>query len=223
MWLTKIPFSLIVEWVCFISSVLLLSIESAKYWKYFILYLAITVGIESYSFIVNRYLFLNIDTQWLYNVFLLIYMVFHIYIFNKIIKIPYIKNICIFCLLLLLGLYSWEFYNNSFIKYFFRTNTMFSGVLILLSILYYYSLFKQEEIKDILCEPAFWFVSGCLIFYVTSSVTNAFFKEIVEYSKQYKFPLRYVIMNFLNIIMYGCWIKSFICLYKAQASSAHSF
>jgi hypothetical protein len=207
--------------MCFISSILLLRNNSTKYWKYFILYLATTVTIESYSFVANRCLFLNIDTQWLYNIFLLIYMVFHIYIFYKIINIHYIKNICIFCLLLLLGFYGWEFYNIGFLKYFSRTNTMFSGVVILLSILYYYSLFKHEEIKDIMCEPAFWFVSGCLIFYVTSSVTNAFFKEIIEYSRQNSFPLRYVIMNFLNIIMYGCWIKSFICLHKAQASSAH--
>ncbi len=219
MWLTKFPFSLIVEWMCLIASILFLRNTYSKYWRYFIPYLAITVIIESYSFFVNRYLFLNVDTQWLYNVFLLIYTVFHIYIFYKIIDIPYVKNICIICLLLILGFYSWDFYNIGFMKYFSTTNTIFSGALILLSILYYYSLFKQEEAKDILSEPAFWFVSGCLIFYVTSSVANAFFKEIVEYSKQIKFPLRYVIMNFLNIMMYGCWIKSFICLHKTQASS----
>ena len=222
MWFTKIPFSLIMEWMCFISSILLIK-NSAKYWRYFIVYLAITVIIETYSFVVNRCLFLNLDTQWLYNIFLLIYIIFHTYIFYKIIHISYIRNLCITCLLLLLAFFCWEFYTNGFMKYFSRTNTIFSGVIILLSIIYYYSLFKHEEVKDIMCEPAFWFTSGCLIFYVTSSATNAFFNEIVVYSQQNKFPLRYVIMNFLNIIMYGCWIKSFICLHKAQASSAHSF
>ncbi len=219
MWLAKIPFSIIAEWMCFIASILLIRQASPKFWKWFIPYLAITVAIESFSFFVNRVLHFGLYTQWLYNLFFLIYMVFHIYIFYQIIALPFIKNVGRVCLLLLIGCYIWDWNSKGFNVSFSTANTLFNGVMIVLSILYFYSLFQEEEPRDILKEPAFWFVTGCLVFYATSTCVSAFFDEIVAYSKKNNFPLRYVIMNFLNIIMYGCWIKSFLCLYRDRAFS----
>lgn len=220
--IVKFPFSLLMEWVCLLTSILLFKNIVPKFWRWTFFYLIITVSLESYSFLMSRLLGLRPDTQWLYNIFLMIYILFHLYIFYKLIELPYIKIICLTCLFILVGFYIYNWFNVGFLKSFTTTNTLFGGAITILSILYYYSLFQQEEPKDILKEPTFWFITGCFIFYTTSTSISAFYEEIITYSKKNSFPLRYVIMNFLNIIMYGCWIKSFICLHKAQVSSAHS-
>lgn len=217
--LVKIPLSLILEWVCLLTAILLLRNAMPKFWRWFIFYLTLTVAIESYSFCMHRLLGLQLNTQWLYNLFLLTYIVFHLYIFYKIIQLPFIRNICLCILLLLIGAYIWEWNSKGLNVSFSTTNTLFNGAVITLSILYYYSLFKQEEPKNILKEGAFWFVTGCFLFYTTSTAVNAFFYEIVAYSKENHFPLRYIIINFLNVIMYSSWIKSFTCLRKIKTSS----
>lgn len=215
----KIPIAVISEWMCLITSILLFKTMRKTSWKYFLPYLSVTVAIESYGYITNRVLALQVDTRWLYNIFMLIYIAFHIYIFFKIVEVNFIKKICLACLFLLIGSYVLEWYNLGINRFFSTTNTLFSGVVIMLCILYYYSFFKKKEATDILKEPMFWFVSGCLLFYATSTVFIAFLNQIVDYDNERVILVRRIIMGFLNLIMYGCWIKSFICLYKTQASS----
>jgi hypothetical protein len=216
MTLTNIPFSIIIEWMCLIASILLLRTTLPKFWKWFIPYLGITVAVESYSYIVNRVLHLQIGTHWIYNSYLLIYLIFHIYIFYRIIDLHFIKATCLTCLFFLIGCYALDCYNLGFTRSFSRTNTFFTATVIMLSVLYYYSLFQKEESKDILKEPSFWFVTGCLMFYATSTGVTALFDQIVNYNQDSIILVRRMIIAILNIIMYGCWIKSFICLQKTQ-------
>jgi hypothetical protein len=116
----------------------------------------------------------------IYNAFLLVYMPFHVWVFSKLIAL---KNIKILCAILLLGLlfgYAIEWAHQGFGFYFYRTNTAFSGVVVLLCIVYYFSLFMQNEYYDLLKDASFWFVTGCLIFYATNTAVNAFFAELVR-------------------------------------------
>lgn len=205
--------------MCFIASILILRNKEPKFWMLFIPYLSITVAIESHSYIANRVLHLKIDTHWLYNIYMLIYLSFHVFIFSKIIRLSFIRKACITCLFLLLICYAFDWYELGFLTSFSRTNTLFVITIIFLSILYYYSLFQNEESKDILKEPAFWFVTGCLIFYATSTGVTVLFKQIVNYNKETIIQLRRLIIALLNIIMYGFWIKSFLCLKKNQVYS----
>ena len=216
--LAKIPISVISEWMCLIASILLFKTMRASFWRYFLPYLSIMVAIETYG-LINRLLELKIDTQWLYNIFMLIYITFHLYIFFNIVKLKFIKEICLTCFLLLMIAYALEWYNVGLHRFFTTSNTLFSGVTISLCILYYYSFLKKPEATDILKEPAFWFVSGCLLFYTTTTVFIAFLNQITDVEINNIIVARGIVMGVLNLLMYGCWIKSFICLYKTQASS----
>lgn len=220
--LIKFPFSLLAEWTCFATSILLLRSVVPKYWKLFIPYLALTVALESYSFVANRVLLLKVDTQWMYNLFLLVYIVFHLYIFCKIIELRAIRNIGIVSLLFLLISYGWEWTQKGFLTFFSTTNILFSGLVIVLCLIYFYSLFQQEGYINIFKDAAFWFVTGCLIFYATTVGLFAFFSRIAAPDQTNLVILRKIIISILNIIMYGCWIKSFLCLRRAQASLRQS-
>ncbi len=206
MTLYSVPFGLIMEWMCLITSILTLRKASPKFWQTFIPYLAITVGVETYAYISIKF-FGNTNTHLLYNVFLLVYMCFHLYIFSKIIELKHIKKIILIFFLILIGFYisGWLSNPNSF---FSISNTVFGGVIILLSIIYYLSIFKLDELK----QAEFWLVTGCLIFYSFTSCTNAFFDQLITIEKKEGIPIRYIMFTLGNIVMYGCWIKSFLCL-----------
>jgi hypothetical protein len=127
-----------------------------------------------------------------------------------------IKTITLIMTVLLLTLYGWELYTYGSQDFLSITNTTFGGCLILLCLLYYYNLFTNEDDLLLTKIPAFWFVTGCFIFYATATGFNAFYNEINYFSEVYKLSIRFLGLNLINVIMYGCWIKAFLCLRKNQ-------
>ena len=215
--ITKIPFSLIIEWMCFISSILYIPNKiNPKFWSLFRVYLGIMILIETYTHYTIIVAMSSKNNHVIYNGFLFFYAGFHLWIFSKIIALKYIKHICLSLAILLLTAYIAEWMHQGFGLYFYRTNTIFSGIITLICIIYYFSLFKQDEYHDLLKDAAFWFVTGCLIFYATNTTVNAFFAEIIRTKIKGQVSIRYIIMAVLNIMMYSCWIKSFLCLRNKQ-------
>jgi hypothetical protein len=181
-----------------------------RFWQTFIAYLALTVAVETYAYL-SILFFGNTNTHQLYNIFLLVYMGYHLFIFSQIIDLSYAKKIVALSFLLLLGFYFYELFTHVH-QFFSLTNTVFGGVIILLSIVYYLSIFKQEELK----QAEFWFVTGCLIFYGVTTGVNAFFDQLLWLNQKNRFPIRYLIITLANITMYSCWIRSFLCVKQKQ-------
>ena len=206
----NIPYGLVIEWMCLIASIFLLRKSTPKFWQLFIPYLLITVGVETYSY-VSIFAFRNTNTHLLYNIFLLVYIIFHTYIFSKIIDLRFAKIIIWISFTFLLLYYGFES-STKWPNYLSMTNTLFGGLIILLSILYYFSIFKQDELK----QAEFWFVTGCLIFYAVSTGVNAFFDQLLFMDKKNAYIFRYIIITLGNFSMYGCWIKSFLCVKDNQ-------
>ncbi|WP_461789234.1 hypothetical protein [Pedobacter sp.] len=222
--LLKIPFSIIIEWMCFFASILFIPKKvQPSYWKAFIVYLGILAIFETCAHLVVKTFPTFKSNHVLYNGFLPIYCFFHFWIFSKVINLKRIRIICLTLAALLSIGYMIEWYHQGFGSYFYRTNTAFSGLVVLLCITYYFSLFKQEEYHDILKDAAFWFVTGCLIFYATNTTVNAFFAEIIRVKIKGQLSIRYAIMNILNILMYSCWMKSFLCLRNKRIYTRASF
>lgn len=215
--ITKIPFSVIIEWMCLVASILFIPKNLVqKHWRFFTIYLLTVVGVETFSYLIGRVIQVDVNKHILYNGFLLIWPIFHIWIFAKVISL---KNINILCLLIGIAIatcYIVEATHFGLSFYLYRTDTLASGAVVLLSIIYYISLFKQDEYHDLLKDAAFWFVTGCLIFYGTTTAINAFFEELVRIRIKGQVSLRYIIINIFNLIMYSCWIKSFLCLKNKQ-------
>lgn len=219
----EIPFATIFEWLCLFAAILFIGTKpNPRYWVWFVPFLLLTVSVETSSFIARKSIE-GFDSQWLYNLFMLIYAPFHIYILSKIIDLPAIKVLSIIILLLLGLIYVWEWNEVGFAKFFSVTNTIFGGSTIALSLLYYYTLFKAENHPSFVKIPEFWFVTGCIVFYSSTTGVNAFFTEIINLSKIYNFPIRFAIFNLFNIIMYSCWIKAFLCLRNSRMYFQQSY
>jgi len=215
--ISKIPFAIVIEWVCLIASILLIpKIVIPKFWKCFPFYLAMVAAVETYCLYFAKLMPVAKSNHAIYNGFFLFYFAFHIWIFSKLISLKKIKLLCTILALALITAYISEWIHQGFFFLFYRTNTLFSGIVVLLCIIYYYSLFKQEEYHDLLKDASFWFVTGCFIFYATNTAVNAFFAELVRTKINGQVSIRYAIMALLNIFMYGCWIKSFLCLKNKQ-------
>jgi len=206
--------------MCLITSILFLRNVRPKFWRTFIPFLALTVAVESYGYYTAFVLPKGINNAWLYNLFLIIYSLFNTWIFSRIIHLKNIKNLAILFLLMVIGCYFWEFQLNKGLNdlFLYRTNNFFGAGMVIFSIIYYFNLFKQQDYKNILKQPEFWFVAGCFIFYTTSTCVNSFFSELVTTKIIGNFPLRYFIMCLLSFAMYSSWIKSFLCFRKTQSS-----
>ena len=213
----NIPYSLIIEWMCLITSILFIPKSlNQKYWRFFTPYLLVIVIVETFSYLAGRIIDIKPNNHILYNTFLLVWPLFHLWIFTKIIPLRSIKILTILIGLVIMTSYLIECLYSGYSFYLYRTDTFASGCIVLLSIIYYISLFKQEEYHDLLKDAAFWFVTGCLIFYGTTTAINAFFEELVRIRIKSQVSLRYIIINIFNVIMYSCWIKSFLCLNNKQ-------
>ncbi len=217
--LTTIPYGTITEWVCLFASILLIKTTKPKFWRLFIPYVAAVVFIETYCYFLIRTSPGQVNTHWIYNIFLFVYLSFHLFILAKIIQLKFINNLVKIVFIVLIGCYFWEWYTKGLLNFFAKTNVLFGTAIIILSIVYYYSLFYQHQIQKIFDEPAFWFVTGCLIFYAGSTAVNLNIERLIELSYAKQFPFRRVLISSLNVIMYSCWIKSFLCLRKAQTYS----
>ncbi|MGE6220010.1 hypothetical protein ACQKCH_09300 [Nubsella zeaxanthinifaciens] len=211
--ITKIPLSVIMEWMCLIASILFIPKKlTQSYWRMFIPYLALVAVVETFSYLVGRVIDIDLNKHYIYNSFLLVWSLFHLWIFAKIIPLKNIKAVCITIGFAIVVCYIVEWAYFDFTFYLYRTDTFIGGIIVLLSVIYYISLFKQDEYHDILKDASFWFVTGCLIFYGTTTSINAFFEELVRIRIKGQVSLRYIIINIFNVIMYSCWIKSFLCL-----------
>jgi hypothetical protein len=217
--LTKIPFGIIMEWMCLIASILLTKAEAPKFWKLFIPYLLTTACVESYCLFLVKTSSHAVSTHWIYNIFMFIYLCFHLFIFSRLIALPYIKNLVKIIFFGLLVSYFSEWYFFGFAIFFATTNVLFGISIIIFSVFYYYSLFYQDQIKNITAEPVFWIITGCFIFYTGSTAVNLNINRLIVLGQANSFPFRYALISILNIVMYSCWIKSFLCFFKAQTYS----
>ncbi len=191
-------------------------------WLLFPVYLLIAMVLEWFNFIGLNYKLLK-NNQWLYNSFMPVYGLFYFYVFNHIIKLKRIKPFVLLLSISFLGVLLWEGFSHGFSNFFFRTLIYLSVVQLFLCGLYFYSIFQQDEYSDLLKDAAFWFVTGTLFYTAIVASTSIFFSELLKLQVKNQIPLRAILVVLGNIIMYGCWIKSFLCINNKQTYITQSY
>jgi hypothetical protein len=211
-------YSLIAEWLCFLSAILLL-VHSDKYWQTLRFYLCFVVYNESIGYYMVAVAKYN-SNNWLYNLFILVEYGYGIWLLTHLINLKSIKFISWIAYLLFYTSYFVEYVNqgDSIANFFNKADAVGSEVMIVLCMIYYYSLFQEEKYVNLLKEPLFWLVSGCFIFYTTSIGVDTFFKKLVSVTKVHSVSLRYIILKFLNPVLYVCWIRAFLCIRNKRKS-----
>lgn len=206
----RFPYYLLAEWLCFVVAILLIKKPVPRYWNVIKYYLGIVVATESIAYYLGW--MLKSNNQWIYNLFMVVEFSFDIWFISRLWLFSNFRALIYTAFISFVIVYFIEWHQVGITTFFEKTCIYGSVVAILFCMVYFYSLFQTEHYVNLLKEPAFWFISGCFIFYATSIGVDTFFSQLVRVKIKHTVSLRYIIMNVLNIILYCFWIKAFICL-----------
>lgn len=206
--------NIIIEIICFIIAFYCLKSDKNRFWKYQVVFMAITVITE----LTGRYLsvYSGKDNQWLYNLFLIAELSGIMSMFYNILVIPkkilfIYAGIFVFTVVYIIDLVTHGFgiYNDN-------CDTAISVYYCFCCLYYYYFLLNEEKHEDLKRLAAFWWVNGALFYYFGNIVCDLFFYKLMQL--QHINP-RYYVISFLNIILYGCWSYAYICRYRHRKLS----
>lgn len=173
--------------------------------KYFIYYLLFVFVNEILQIFTAEYL--NISTLFNINLYDIVTYLFFVIWYFRVLKNKIIVKVLgfIYLMFLIISLVTENIFNE-----FLEINTYAGTVLVLILVIKFYSelLIKNETI-NFLKEPKFWISTGLLIFNVgylpTLFLLNLNYYEIINVD---------LIMTVLNIFLYSCLIKGFLCYQK---------
>lgn len=212
------PFTLTIEAICFLLAIFLLKNDQSIPWKYFTVYMFITVLAEASGWMLRTYWHAN--NQWVYNIFAPIQAGFLYWVFYRIYPKKFNSKIFIgICVAIFVAIYIFECFKHPFTTFNNYSWIFFSFSMIAACGLYYYFLLADDEYKDLATHCPFWFVTGVFVYFFSSSVCTLFFTELMRINIIHNISLRYLLFILFNFILYGCWSYAFLCRYKQTRSS----
>lgn len=206
------------EFICFLVALIFLFRDKSATWRLFIIYLLITVCVETAGLIIRKVFWL--PNMRLYNVALLVECGFISYFFYTLFK-PYGYGIkwLYGWLAVFAVVYTGEILYNHFADFVTVSAELMSVVFVLACVWFYYLKLTDERYEPLLSSGEFWFVSGALFFYFGSTSCNVFFDYLkTNEISAYNSSVRYVIFKVLNVILYSFWSISSVCRYLQRKS-----
>jgi len=212
------PVNLLIEIICLLFALLLLR-KNAGFWRYFKVYMFLTVLIETTGWLMRFHW--KISNQWLYNIFSPVQVLFLYWIFAKLYPgQAQRKRLMGICVLVFALVYLFECFYFPFTLFYHYSWIVFSFLIIITCGLYYFFLLRDEPYIHLATDPSFWFVTGVFVYFFCSSVCTLFFTELVRINIAQNISLRYLLFIVFNFILYGCWSYAFLCRYKQTTSSS---
>jgi len=197
------------EIICLLTALICLWGDSNLVWRSMILFLLITCVTE----IMGKMMKLNHinNNQWLYNIFLVFEAGFTSFMFYNLLK-KHInsKPLVIGGLALIISVYVYEIILHGFFVFNDYTTTVMSVIFVFYSFFYFFLLIENEQYINLVYDASFWWVAGALFFYFGSTASNLFY-PFLKNLKLGGRNITYYIFSTLSVILYGCWIYSFIC------------
>ena len=214
-----ITINTVLEFLCFLVALLCLYHDKATAWRLFIPFLLLTCVVEIAGIYIRE--FMRLPNFAIYNVYVLFengftsYFLFYLYKDYQYKLKWWLAWMGIFT-----ALYITELLLNHFKNFVSVTASVMSVVFVLACLYFYYIKLKDEHFEPLLFSAPFWWISGTLFFYFGSTVCNNFWNYLSAYEiTAFNYSIRYIIFNFLNIIMYTFWSYAFICRYRQKRSS----
>ena len=187
--------------------------EMYGYLKLFPFFLCITLIVEIGAWWLTEN---NINTIVFFNFFSLFEFVFYMYVLKNIILSPRIKTVISITIIIYSAL---ALINIFFIQkmYTFHTLTYSIGCLliVLISIYYFFELFKSPSAVNLKKEPAFWIVTGLLFFYTCTlpffGLANYIYRVLPVLARNFE-----AILSMLNVLLYSLFTVAFLCRIKMR-------
>jgi hypothetical protein len=215
----------IMELVALVTALLFLPSKHRLYPGALLYYLLLVILVEALGFYLRTVL--KMPNVYLYNGLNLVQALFFSWLFyryqaiSKTIKgMGYIVAVLIFIfaaetLFRLLNLPIREHYN----KYF---RILLGLVVVTCSLRFYFSLLRDDSVRNPLAEGKFWIVTGLFFFYLCSTPMSSLEEQVAKIKLSGNISFYTLVMGCINVILYGCWVIAFICLRKNQLSRPSS-
>jgi len=173
--------------------------------KYF-LHLMIFIALTEITANITR-IYFDLNNSGIYNLYIIVSFIFFFYWFYQILEHKKLVTVlsALFILLIPFSLYQ-ENFTSSFLDI-----VTYSGsiITITLSFLYLRQLLSKDEIIVFSTLSPFWISSGLLIFY-SGFIPMLFLQDLYGFNRvTFQF-----VMTILNITLYGCFTKAFLCRLK---------
>ena len=158
----------------------------------------------------------------LYNFFSVFELTFYLFFFTYLFKQPFIRRairivIPLYFVLTLMNIVFWQGVNN------FHTYTYILGciLIVVLSIGYFYFLFRFPEPGKLTDNPYFWIVTGIMFFHACSFSYLGLMNFITKTMQQYTWVLFFV-NDLLNVLLYTSFSIAFLWKINIRKSLALS-
>ncbi|WP_397363895.1 hypothetical protein [Olleya sp. R77988] len=188
--------------VAFIVAIIMWEKYKKSTQRNFLFFLGFVLIIEALGYFVPK--FYNVKAYFVYNIYIIVAGYFYLYWLKNINKTKALGllSITIFSVAL--------FYFIIFEDFFKLWKALFILLSILIAIhsfLFYSKLLSQNEVVKYQDNQKFWIVTGTLIFFIN-------YVPLTLLQKPLDIPSIYfrIFILVLNLIMYGFYIMSFLCL-----------
>jgi len=174
--------------------------------KYFLFFLAYIIIHEAIGYFYGNIREDEEKNNLVYNLFIIVSFLFYFFWFRKIIPN---KRLILLCSLVFIGAILFTTINEGFLNRLWTFPLYVGSICILLcSVLYFSSLIQKKEVVYFYKLQPFWITAGLLIFYI--GIIPYFFFEWIkeEYVRYY--------LHSLNLLLYLCFLISFLCLCKKE-------
>lgn len=148
------------------------------------------------------YIALNFKIRLLYNVYIMLSFLVYLYWFDRLLNLKMIKWI-------LLGLFIvavvYDIYSKGVMRPLLKTAVNFQSIMVLVcSFVFFAKLLRSKEVVHYQQLPAFWIVSGMLIFYIGYVPLSLMVGMGFHVDEFYALAI-----ILLNLLLYGCYIIGF--------------
>ena len=207
----------IAEWCCFIASLLFLD-KKTTYWRFFQLFLVLTISVETIGWYMNQ--IIKVKTNVLpFNILMLIRITFFIWLLTK---APEMKSLTKLKFLIplfgILGLMNLFFIQKLWV-YNWYTQLLGDIIVVIMAVYFLFSVLKAPEYKDLFNYEYFWLANGLIVSSMGSILLYYFGNSLYQYYKETKIPVYNYLNSVLNVVLYGSLIIAFISRRKTTRSS----
>lgn len=199
------------EIIALLAACSLVAGKRHTYWRLFPLYLGAVLTAEWLGFSLKQQ---QQSSYLVYNILWIIQAIFFSYIFYRFHQSKFGKQQVLLIVGIFFTFYLSEAANESFVGLFIFSRQFLSIMIIFFSVVFYFSILKNDLTSAPLKFPPFWIVTGLFFFYLGSAIMFTIPVSLRRGILVANMSLYDVVMGFFNCVLYGSWIIAF--LWKRQ-------